>query len=384
MYEYDILDSMPEKEYDDITKIAAEICGMPISLISIIDNNRQWFKSKYGFEAAESSRDIAFCAHAILNPEEIFIVADPLKDERFFDNPLVLGTPNIAFYAGVPLTDATGHALGTLCVLDNKPNELSKAQKETLKALARQVVANFEVRRMNKQLLAQKAEMEQLNKDLARFAQVTAHDMKSPCASIAMCSNYLKENYSGILDEEGKIFLDMMEKTSLSAIEMVEGILNHTKQVNRGDIEKEIFKFGSLIDELKKLIIIPAGFSFENNNNELELYTSRPILLQVLLNLCNNAIKYNDKEHGSIMISAADTGASYAFSVKDNGPGISPENQNKIFELFFTLGVRDRNNNLGTGIGLSTVKRLVQKMGGDISINSQPGNGCSFDFTISK
>ncbi len=150
VYEYGLLDTLPEKDYDDITRIAADICGVPISLISLIDNDRQWFKSKVGLNIPETHRDIAFCSHAILNPEDIFIVSDPSNDERFHDNPLVTGDPNIAFYAGIPLVNNSGNAMGTLCVIDNKPRILTKAQKETLRALARQTVAHFEIRLKNK------------------------------------------------------------------------------------------------------------------------------------------------------------------------------------------------------------------------------------------
>jgi signal transduction histidine kinase len=384
LYEYDILDTISEKEYDDITQIAADICGMPISLISIIDSERQWFKSRVGLEAPETHRDLAFCAHAILNPEDIFMVKEPLKDERFHDNPLVTGGPQIAFYAGVPLVTSGGSALGTLCVIDSKPNDLTKEQKETLKALARQVVAQFETRKINKQLMFQKAQLEQLNDDLTRFAHVVAHDIKSPCSSLAMSAEYLKDKYGGVLDKDGMLFLDIMAETSHSAIEMVNGILSHTTTVNKTDIVKEHFKFSELIDELKKLCNIPADFSLDIFEPELEIYSSKHVLLQIFLNLYNNAIKYNDKEQGKIAVSATDLGTTYLFSVNDNGPGISEEDQAHIFDLFATLGVPDRYNNKGTGIGLSTVKRLVQKMGGAIEIKSTKGIGSSFVFTIGK
>jgi signal transduction histidine kinase len=384
LYEYDILDTIPEKEYDDITKIAADICGMPISLITLIDDERQWFKSAIGIDATETTRDVAFCAHALLKPEEIFIVPDSSKDKRFHDNPFVTGPPHVGFYAGVPLMNNDGYAVGTLCVLDSKPNELTREQTETLKALARQVVSMLEMRKMNKLLQAQKAEMAQLNEDLSQFAHVAAHDIKSPCASISMCATYLKENYADKIDGEGRVFLDLMEETSLSAIELINGILSHTQQVNSNAVEKELFLFGSLAEEVKELITIPEGFTFESKNNKLQLYTRRSIVLQVLVNLCNNAIKYNDKEEGLVSIDLMEEGAYYSFSVTDNGPGISTENQAKIFELFSTLGVNDRFNKAGTGIGLATVKRLAEKMGGKISVTSEIGVGSVFNFTIRK
>lgn len=384
LYEYNILDSISEKDYDDITRIAADICNMPISLISIIDHDRQWFKSRIGIESPELHRDVAFCSHAILNPQEMFIINDVMKDERFIDNPLVTGAPHIGFYAGVPLLSDSGYPLGTLCVIDKKANDISREQKETLKALARQVVANFEMRKMNLNLAAQKAQLEELNKDLNRFAYVVAHDVKSPCSSFAMSASYLKDAYSNVLDTEGIKFLDEMHNTAVSAIAMVDGILQHTQMVNVTDLAKEHFTFGDIMDEVKKLIPIPAEFSFGVNNREFELFASRYMLMQVLMNLCTNAIKYNDKWHGEVQVFVKDIGHAYAFSVKDNGRGINSADQKRIFDLFSTLGLYDRFNNKGSGVGLATAKRLVQKMGGDIQIDSEPGIGSTFSFTISK
>ena len=384
LHEYDLLDSLPDKDYDDITQIAADICGMPISLISLIDTDRQWFKSRVGLEAPETPRDMAFCAHAILRPDELFMVKNAALDDRFADNPLVTGNPNVTFYAGVPLIAEGGNALGTLCVIDNKPNELSKEQKETLKALARQVVAYFELRKKSKLLHQQKAQLQQINEDLSRFAYVVAHDIKSPCSSLAMSVVYLKDAYGKHFDEGGMQLLDMMESTSMSAIKMVDGILEHTRVVNSADTDKEAFTLGNIYNELSNLLTLPAGFKFEASNTALELRTSKYALLQVLLNLCNNAIKYNDKENGTILISATQNDSQYKFSVQDNGPGIAPANQARIFDLFSTLGTTDRFNNKGTGIGLSTVQRLVEKMDGTISIDSQTGRGSTFNFTFSK
>ncbi len=151
---YDLLDTLPEDIYDDITRLASEICRTPISLISLVDKNRQWFKSKQRIAPDETPRDYSFCAHAILNPSEILVVPDAREDERFSDNPLTTGQPKIVFYAGVPLVNPEGYPLGTLCVIDSRPRTLTENQLLSLQALARLVNTHFELRKSKKELEA--------------------------------------------------------------------------------------------------------------------------------------------------------------------------------------------------------------------------------------
>jgi len=145
--EYHILDTETEQSYDDITTLAAHICGVPVAMISLVDEVRQWFKSKVGVDQQQTSREVAFCAHAILENKP-FIVRDATKDKRFADNALVTGEPHIRFYAGIPLINPEGLALGTLCVIDHQPRRLSAEQQKALQALSRQVMALLEFRRI--------------------------------------------------------------------------------------------------------------------------------------------------------------------------------------------------------------------------------------------
>ncbi len=143
---YKIMDTAAEKAFDDLTALASVICGAPISLVSFVDDQRQWFKSHHGLDASETPREQAFCAHAILG-DQIMVVEDALRDSRFADNPLVTGAPNIRFYAGAPLTVASGSSLGTLCIIDQQPRSLSDTQLKALAVLRDAVVSQLELRR---------------------------------------------------------------------------------------------------------------------------------------------------------------------------------------------------------------------------------------------
>lgn len=175
---YAILDTEPEQSFDDLVVLASFVCRTPIATLSLVDDHRQWFKSKVGVEVRETPRDISFCAHAI-QQEELFIVHDALEDPRFKDSPLVLGDPHVRFYAGAPLIDEDGYALGTLCVMDRQPRELDDTQKEALRSLRRLALSQIELRR-NIQLLkealsdrtreehARELELKQLQEKLVR------------------------------------------------------------------------------------------------------------------------------------------------------------------------------------------------------------------------
>jgi len=141
--QYHVLDTLPEKVFDDIVELASAICNTPISLITLLDTDRQWFKAKTGLNAEQTPRAHSFCNHAIQQPEEVMEVHDSFKDDRFKNNPLATGDPHVRFYAGAPLVTPDGHALGALCVIDNKPRELSDEQRRLLGILAKKVISEL-------------------------------------------------------------------------------------------------------------------------------------------------------------------------------------------------------------------------------------------------
>jgi GAF domain-containing protein len=186
LWQYDVLDTVPEEVFDDLADLAAHICEAPIALISLVDEDRQWFKARVGVSIGETSRDISFCAHAIMN-DGLFVVPDATQDKRFKDNVLVTGPQKIRFYAGAPLITPDGHALGTLCVLDSKPRTLRPEQERALEVLAHHVVSQLELRRHARELAQvresgqqQGAELARARAEIARLRATLARYEKQP------------------------------------------------------------------------------------------------------------------------------------------------------------------------------------------------------------
>ncbi|GGK35457.1 sensor histidine kinase [Yeosuana aromativorans] len=381
---YSILDTLSESDYDDLTAIAAELCGTKISLITLVDDTRQWFKSHHGIDVSETPKEYAFCAHAINEPENVFIVQDARKDLRFYDNPLVTNNPTVIFYAGVSLLSDNNHPLGTLCVIDNKPKTLSDGQIQALKALGNQVMNILNLRKTKLTLEKALISLEEKNQELDRFAFVAAHDLKSPLAGISGLSNLFIEEYGSQIDDEGKEMLALIEESSDVLRNLIDGLLKYSRcenifkedksEIDLNDLLKNISAFFPKIPELK--------INLRTSINKI--HTNRTAINQILINLVTNAIKYNDKETIEIEIGVASSETHYEFYVQDNGPGIAEENQAKIFEIFEVIAKKDRFGKSGNGIGLATVKKVVEKGCGSIKVESKLKKGTKFIFTIEK
>lgn len=378
--EYDLIDTLPEEDYDNITKLVANICEAPIALITMLDGARNFYKSHYGVQFQESPRDVSFCTHAILHDDPIFIIKDARMDELFIENPFVQGHHAI-FYAGVPLINPEGLALGTLCVIDQQPRTLSDSQKEALIILGKQVMTSLELRRKNIKLEAAKTQLSRHNSELKKFASHVSHDLKSPLANIISLTNLLKEQPETDFTPESKEYLEYIEESALILKDYIDGILLHYKADELLTAQRENLQLSTLCEDIQQIlftkndVLLYHGPDFIRNIN-------KSALTQIIMNLVDNGLKYNDESKRIIKITYLDTAKYHEFAIEDNGIGIEKSKQDLIFQLFTTIPTQNRKPS--TGIGLSTIKNLIKKLGGDIQVSSELGEGSTFTFTLSK
>ncbi|MCZ4319578.1 GAF domain-containing sensor histidine kinase [Aequorivita viscosa] len=383
LHSYHLLDTLPEKDFDNITALTANICDVPISLVTLLDADRNFLKSHYGLSFNESPRDTSFCGHAILEESSIFIVEDARKDARFKDNPLVTEMNSI-FYAGVRLVNSEGYPLGTLCVFDTKPRTLTTSQKKALIAMAYQVVNLFEARKHNRILLNVQAELKERNEELKTFAGVVSHDMKMPLANMIITSDMLRSKYGKLLDNQGKEYLDYIKQSSFTLSEYITGLLEHYETNKTAALRSEVFDSQDLIEEIIELLNINIDCEINLPEENIEMQANKVALEQILLNLVGNSLKYNDKEKIKIDIDCSEKQEMYYFTITDNGMGIHNEQLSQIFNLFATSNTLDRYGKKGNGIGLSTVKKLVNRLGGKIEVTSTLGEGTTVKFSVKK
>ena len=382
--ELQIINTEPEAKYDNIAHLASYICDVPVSLITLIAEENQWFKAKIGTDLCENDRNISFCSHAILKPHDLMEVQDTLLDPRFKDNPMVTSNLNIRFYAGMPLKSNNGEAIGTLCIIDTKPHSLDDKQKEALKALAKQVESLFELRRQNLELEKIKRDLNIKNNQLKEFAGTVSHDMKMPLANMIITSDLLKAKYGHLLDETGENYLTYLKQSSFRLSNYITDILNHYESDTLLNTHTESFDIQDVLEQIIDLLNIKFDCEINLPEDNLIVHCNRAAFQQIFFNLIGNSLKYNNQEKIIIDITGREENGYYHFSISDNGIGIPENKQEAIFDLFTIVEEADRSGNRGNGIGLSTVKKIVANLGGEISVESKVNKGTIFYFSIKR
>jgi len=375
LYQSNLLDTPHEAEFDEIVKLASSICNMPISLISLVDANRQWFKARVGLNVSETNRDVSFCSHAILQ-DQLLEIKDTLQDTRFFDNPLVTDDPSIRFYAGMPLVTSTGNRLGTLCVIDKNPGELSDKQKFGLKVLADNVIKIAELRIKNKELYF-------LTENQKRIISILAHDVRNPLASI---QNIIELKQTDILDaNEAAEMMGMVSGQLNNTIAMVENIVSWGQmQLKFGQLNPKDFNLYEMINRIFESELLKSKEKQNKLINQTPpdaiIHTDPQALEFVLRNIISNANKFTEK--GSISVNVELSGLKTILSVTDTGIGMPQEKADDLLNTNTFNSTTGTNNEKGSGLGLMLVKEFIERMDGSLTIKSELNQGTCFKIII--
>jgi signal transduction histidine kinase/CheY-like chemotaxis protein len=357
---YEILDTPREGNFDRITKLAATLLDVPIALVSIVDEDRIWFKSRYGFKEKEIPKDRTLFASSFLSRE--FSHYNRENDPSAFINPLLAYDSGFQFYAASPLITPDGHNLGVLCVIDKKPRQITDKEKSILNDLAQIIMDEMEMR-----LAARKAYRKQRD-----FLNIAVHDLKNPLAGVLGLSDLLRKEkeLKTIAEYNGYI-----KQAATNMLQIVEGLLkNSLMELGQVKLNLIPLHFSEIVDSViavNKTQAAKKGQALMVNIKGDPIVSADPLKLgEALDNIVSNAIKYSPKEK-EINIKVNKVSGSVFFEVKDEGPGLTEEEKLRVFEKFSRLSPQTTGGETSTGLGLSITKKLVELHGGKIKVESE-------------
>jgi signal transduction histidine kinase len=391
LYQYNILDTAPEKEFDDLVNLASQICQTPISLVSLVEMDRQWFKAKVGLGADETSREVSFCAHAI-HDDQMLVVRDAWEDERFADNPLVTGTPNIRFYAGMPLINPQGYRLGTLCVIDNKPRDLDDHQKFALETLSRQVTKQMELKLQNRKLNDSLQQIEnqnqklcKLNRTNTKLLSIISHDLRSPLTTMSGFLSLFESN--ALSHDEVLKSTQGLHVLLESSTDLLDNLLQWgSSRATEDTIQLQELELSLLVKDIMTNMEVIArqkdNTIYSHIDMGFKVKADSVMLRFVIRNLIQNALKFTDA--GVVEISAEENEAYHIICVRDSGIGMSAEKVASLFNWETRSSSLGTSGEKGSGLGLILCKEFVEHHGGEIKVESKPGWGSTFTFSLSK
>ena len=332
-------------------------------------------------EIDSTNRDISFCGHAI-NHDEVFIIENAVADERFYDNPLVKGDPNIRFYAGMPIKSGNGFNLGTLCVIDSKPKKLSELQIKALKILGRQVSKLIELRDKRNELQNKNDKLEALNELNNKIAGIISHDLRGPIGSLYA---YMNSDYINPENPEDMAQLFPLVKNNLKSLsELVDNLVGWSKSIHEVNfIEVKMQDLVLDVFSLFEINAIEKDITLQSDIDEkLRVKADITMLKFIIRNLVNNAIKFTDG--GSVKVEAKKTENNKVnIKISDSGMGISTHLLERIKLKDKKVSTKGTRNEKGTGLGLQLVQEFLLIHKSELKIESEEGKGSEFSFILS-
>jgi signal transduction histidine kinase len=368
-----------ERLVEALVHVAREICGTKMAAVSLVDAHRQWFKAKVGLDYRNAPREESFCAHAIPTPDEVMVVQDATRDERFEDNSAVLDDPEIRFYAGAPLETTNGHAVGTLCVLDDEPRNLDENQREALERLSQLVVTTLELRQQARYLERTNEALERANELLEEFTGLVSYELRDSLTGVR--SNLeIVEMAADRLDVETRAHLEAALESTDSLETTLEALLDYARG-GYGDLQIQPVGLDALVaivnDEAQSHLE-PHDVTVDLESN-VRLEADPRLLRRVVENLVTNAAQHAGPG-AHVQVRGHETDDGWRIEVEDDGPGIPKGDQAGIFELF----ARGDETTDGTGVGLALCRRVVERHGGEIGAENVDGGGARFWFTVEE
>jgi signal transduction histidine kinase len=385
LHEAQVLDTAPEQDFDDIALLASEICGTPMGLVSLVAEDRQWFKAKVGLDIAETSRDVSFCAHAI-HGHDLLEVPDAARDARFADNPVVNAEQGgIRFYAGAPVVLDGTHSVGTVCVIDHVPRELTSAQRRSLRSLARHAAVQLELRRYARHAGEIADRLRQLDRMKDSFLANVSHELRTPLTTIrGYLEILLESDFDG---ETSRRFLSVMERNSDRLLRLIEDLL----QVARQNEDLARLDLAELdLADLTHQVIAGCRPLAEHKQITMRDRTAGPApargdakrLAQALNHLVVNAIKFT-RPGGEITVDSVTDGEP-ELVISDNGVGIHSDDLPHVFDRFYRCAAAEVMAAQGPGLGLAIVKSIVDAHHGSVHLESEPGTGTTVRLTLPR
>lgn len=386
---YQVLDSHPEQEFNELTTLASKICGTRFAMIAFIDSHRLWMKSSVGMDQMECPREATVCAYTICQ-HEVLVIADLSEDERFQQLPGIVDGPKIRFYAGVSLVSKDGHSIGTLCVQDTVSGTLTEDQKESLKVLGRQVVKQLELGLRNRQLeeamlreQKQREEIEYLYSVQKRIASIIAHDVRNPLGSIA---STIRMYENKMIDEyKLRMFIQLLDTQVNATLTLLNNLVEWGKiQLQEQANNVSCVPVAELIDrsfiEVRALADAKQIRLVNNIEPDLLVGIDRNVTGFAVRNLLTNALKFTEK--GEVSVSACFCEEGLQFRVKDSGIGMSAAVVGQLFKTNERNWRKGTRNETGSGLGLLLVNEFIVKNGGSISVESTEGCGTCVSFVV--